>query len=573
MSYDSLQNVPIVAPRKATQDSFYYDLLQVDREKTIKIKIPDIIGTLEVKALFISGLDWVELQKNIAVEKPLYIEPLVPQFVDEKDDIRCRAIIVSKDSKTPKKIILKVNGKETKFEERTVGDHLHISWKAVSGSHQIYVEQGKNMDFVMRVIESPSEEVVLTQEIRLIKPKKAYSIFDEEAISITILPGIKEELNRAISVCSQYQHCCCEQTSAKVAAASLAIMIGDDSSKNKGIEGLVAGEKRLMTLFNGSAFRYYPDSGVRYWYNKIACYRLNKVVKALSSIKLPEDAQRALNSIKVMAEKADRYEEKVRSGDQCESFVPIGSIEEAYYQSKKIDVTVKAKEFLKMQKLEGVIEEACYAVALLAQKVSSMDLAINLANKVSKESKGVSGWFGTNLAMAYMSMIHELTKANVLVPVKEGRIMVDGKEMSIEDAMTKSNISSIQATKNVVLIRVNRLTKLPYDDYKGKVPMVVKLDKDSLRTGDTTKLHVDLPKGYKDGDVVMVMLPDCLSRVVGGAQSKKFELDFRGSNSVSVDLAVTDKTQKPQKWGVVVRNMYDVNRIGCVGLLSVNVPE
>jgi hypothetical protein len=82
------------------------------------------------------------------------------------------------------------------------------------------------------------------------------------------------------------------------------------------------------------------------------------------------------------------------------------------------------------------------------------------------------------------------------------------------------------------------------------------------------KVKID---NYKDGDVLCVALPDCLSMLVAGAKVKKFQLDFKGKKEVQVDLVSHDATQKPQRWAAVVRNMYDGARIGSVGMLQADV--
>ena len=563
--------------RKSTQDSLYCELISVTKEKTIEIKIPDVIGVFDVKAFFVSGLDWIETCSDVRVEKPLYIEPLIPQFVHADDDVYCRAIVINSAPNPWKEcgFHVKVSGKIVKHDETLVGSNYHLRWKAVPGSHEIIANSDGHSDRVIRVVESPSEETVLTQEIRIIKPKKTYSIFDEDAISIAVLPGIEEELKRTITVCIDYQHACCEQTSASIAGAALSIITGDDGSKEKGIRSLISGDARLKQLFNGSAFRYYPHDGVRYWANHVVCQRLMRIDEMLSKQKLPEDAVTSLASIKKMVDVAMRYN-AVSADDGYKAKLEKSPMERIYIGGgkEKVDLATTAKKFLDKE-LAGVdVMEACYCVASLVKTGKQIDLAIDLVNKISKSSQGLSGWFGTELAMAYMSMVHELVRAKILSTDGNPKVTVDEKEVSLKDAIKLQNITSVKASHSAVLLRVNRLTKLSYEDFKGKLPMSIKLNKEQgLRAGDLMTLTVTLSGGYHAGDVLLVMLPDCLSRMIGGVQSKKFELDFAGNNAVMVDLVVHDKTTKPQKWGAVVRNMYDSSRIGCAGLMSVSVSE
>lgn len=568
---ESLANNPSISTRKAVQDNLYCEFITVDKERTIEIKLPDVIGVFDIKAFFVSDqYNWGETSSEVRVEKALYIEPLIPKIAHQDDEVQCRAVIIGADETVKTELI--VNGADlTKFDKTWVGKNLHLRWMAVPGSHEVRVTCKGNSDSVMRVVESPSEETVFTQEIRIVKPKHAYSVFDEDAISMKILPSMQEELNRVVSTTISYQHSCCEQTSACITAAAAAIIFGDDVSKSAGYQSLIAGDRRLREMFNGKAFCYYPGQAVNGWANRMAATRLKRIAPMLSEVSLPEDVASCVKNIASMSEVAVKYEvnEHENTGYYRLADTPMQA---AYFSGKENNIEKEAEKLL--QEKQGFsFEEAAYAVAIMAKSGVCSELLIDLANKTAKTLKGCSGWIGTTVLMAYMSMVYELTKAKIISGDNKAKLLVDNVEMTLEKAIKKTNISEVEAIDSPIMLRVNRLVKVSYEDRKGEVPMTVELTGehgDTFKAGDVVKLKVSLEE-YKTGDVLLVLLPDCLSRIVGGGQSKKFEIDLMGKKEAEVELVAHEKTDRSQRWAAIVRNMYDSDRIGSVGLMTVNV--
>ena len=119
------------------------------------------------------------------------------------------------------------------------------------------------------------------------------------------------------------------------------------------------------------------------------------------------------------------------------------------------------------------------------------------------------------------------------------------------------------------------MSKVRFDDMNAEVPITVDVtDKNGAHTfkaGSKVNLTVTLNKGYRDGDVLCVALPECLNRIIAGTKTKKFQLDFAGKNQMTIELVAGRNTKKPQRWAAVVRNMYDSARLGSVGLMTTNV--
>ncbi len=101
----------------------------------------------------------------------------------------------------------------------------------------------------------------------------------------------------------------------------------------------------------------------------------------------------------------------------------------------------------------------------------------------------------------------------------------------------------------------------------------------NFRIGDPVELQVELTDGYQFGDYLDVCLPDSLSRVFGGGQVKQFAVDFEGNSLVKIPLVTTgasfssDGEPAPHHFSILIRNMYDEERIACPAFLRVNVKE
>ena len=127
------------------------------------------------------------------------------------------------------------------------------------------------------------------------------------------------------------------------------------------------------------------------------------------------------------------------------------------------------------------------------------------------------------------------------------------------------------------MVSVTKLVEESWESFDATVPLRLSLQKDgrpgtSFKAGDALDLKVELEEGYKVGDLVWVCLPDCLSRLVGGGQVKRFSVDFEGLNEVTIPLAATGITRdKAQHFAVCVRNMFEEERVGSPGLLNVRI--
>jgi DNA-binding transcriptional MerR regulator len=572
--------------REMEVDLVYCGLLEVDGEKEIAVKMPDCIGHYDITAFAVSGNDWLEAKTSVVMEKESYFEPMIPQFAHPDDGILCSAVVVRKRGN----YVVSVDGKyltkdEVKVEK--MGRNVRLTWPAVPGVHELYMydeyaegEDG-NIDKVVRVVECPGEETVLGQELRILKAGDRFDLSDDEdALSVKVLPGMQSELKVAVSVCTDFEHYCCEQSSAMVTAACVAAMIGDESGKEKAYQAIIAGEARLRKMFvSGKGFNSYPGRDMVEEWSATAARRTSGLGACISKdAVMPADVRKAVESMVEMGKDAMKAHGKMAL--QVE-----GEMESIYYGRNTRKITKDDIEKV-LNNLSGKMDAwsdyskksegaFCAAALLMANQI---DKGIDVANAVAKAMAGTLGgaMHGSYEALAYMSMVNELQKANVVPASGSGKVRINGeKEVPVTDAIDASDVSSVEAVGSACAIRVTKLSRIKFDDVKTGVGIEVdvkgKHGAKTFKPGMPVKMKVSISDGYQMGDVLCVALPDCLSRIIGGTKAKKFQIDFGGKSEIEVDLVAGRATMKPQRWAAVVRNMYDGARIGSVGLLMADV--
>lgn len=568
----------IETPKKAVAremivDLIFSGLVEVDREKSLSIKLPDCVGDYDITAFAVNEGDWSEAQHDLAVTKDAYIEPMIPQYAHPEDEIT--AIAIGVRGPKVKKYNVTIDGKGVGSLAIQEGENVRVSWAAKPGVHEVTMldEKDNELDKVIRIVECPGEETVLGQETRILKKGESYDLSsDEDALSVKVLPGLEGELKVAVHVCSSFEHYCCEQTSSMIVAACVAAMVGEDSVKEKAYQSIVAGEARLKKMHvKGVGFNSYPgQSMVKEW--STAAARRTANLGAVLSDSMPADVRKAAESIVSMGK--DSLKAHGADASKLE-----GAMEAIYYKNSR--ASIKKDDIEKvLADMDGggyyqSKSEASYCAAVLVRD-GNLEDGIKVTNAVSKKMAGaLSGaMHGSYETLAYMHLVHELQKSDVVPNTGSGKVKVNGKVQSIDQAIGTKDVTNVEATNSAIAVKITRINRIRFDEYKSGVKMEIEVQgkngSKTLKSGDPLKLIVKNTSGYKSGDVLCVALPECLSRIVAGAKTKKFQIDFAGKNQVEVEL-VAGAVAKPQRWAAVVRNMYDTARIGSVGLLTAKV--
>lgn len=563
---------PVVAPsaREMDSDLIYTGLVEVDGKKptTLKIKLPDSIGLFDITAFAVSDGDWTETRLDFAIDKGMYISPLIPAYAHPEDEVLCRAYIVRPTADAM--ISVRIDGKPVKFDiDKTNPEIFLAKWIALPGVHEVVVIGKKASDKIIRVIECPGEESVLAQELRILKQGETFDIgSDENALSLMVVPGMDAELKTTINVVACFEHYCCEQTSAIVMASALACVTGDDSAREKSFESIIKGGNRLKSMYQkGKGFSSYPGQSINAEWSTAAARRVSKIGLVLENANLPEDVQKSVDLMSEMGEDVLKHATFNRA-----------PMENAYYSGEAIadedaDSAVEALTGAGQWDYTRKSEAAFCGAALI--KAKRIDKGIKVANAVNKVMAGTMGgaMHGSYESLAYLHMIAELKTAGVVSGAKGTEIKVNGKKTTLEKAMNAKDVMKVEAVEGACAVKITRLERIKFDEVKTGMQMSIDfgtLNDKPVPSNSVFGMTVKIDQ-YKDGDVLCVALPDCYSRIIAGCKVKKFQLDFQGKTELNVELVAHDATAKPQRFAAIVRNMYDGARIGSVGLLAAAV--
>jgi len=493
---------------------------------------------------------------------------MIPGVAHPDDGVKARAALVGLPEDAT--IAVVVNGEKAKYETQKRGKVTFLEWDAVPGVHDVSFLSKEGCDRIVRVVEAPGSETVLSEELRILTPGERYDV-EDGVLRARVMPGMQEEVKKAISVCAEYSHSCCEQTSAKIVAAMLGLQIGNDGDKDKANESIVKGYARMKSMYvEGKGFSSYPGTQIYENWSYTAANRLSRLSEEVLGIS--QSARDSILKLKEMGQKVLGFH-----GPQGTE----GPMESGYYQSKTPSET-EARDILDQLQRENrwnirVVSEAAFCSASMIRANANLRCAIEIANEVCRKIGPSLGgaMHGTCEALAYMSMVSELRRAGVVSGADSGAtVKVDGEEKLLTDAINGEINESVEATSAIALQLV-RLEKINLDEHKSKLPFTLKLtDRDGgneIRPNRPLKLEVSLKDKSQNGDVLCVSLPPCVSRFMGGAMVKKFQVDFAGKDNLEIELVTHGATEKPQHWAAIVRNMYDGSRIGSVGVLKIRV--
>jgi hypothetical protein len=210
-----------------------------------------------------------------------------------------------------------------------------------------------------------------------------------------------------------------------------------------------------------------------------------------------------------------------------------------------------------------------------------MSEALKMTNAVVAALGEGGRLYSTVDSVAAVALMTELSRANIVGV--DGSVEADTRTGRTQEiAASGAELESVRAIQGVAAVEVSRELEEDWNALRGDVTMRVWIEKNGrpvrdVATLDAVDLRVQLTGGYKAGDLAWVCLPDALSRIVGGGQIKRFSVDFKGQNELTVPLAVTgitvDRTGQPgrQRFAVAVRNMFEEERGTASGPLEVAV--
>ena len=575
---------------------------------TIAVRLGGDFADYLIEAFVIAGADWAPIEARFRAQKEVFVSLDVPAFVHPHDGAIGRVHVGARSEGA--RVRVTRDGAEVPlvFDGRTLdpgaplpglaGGRAELSFVAGPGLWEAVIEDPSGArDSISRDVEIPGKIRRIARTVRFLQPGESVSRDQDAAvIGLRVLPGLDKPFRALVDATADYGHACCEQTAAKMLAASAMYALAEDPERRGRAEAiLIAGVRREETMWlRGRGFKMYPESSSQpdsYW-GPLAARHLWSVglLRDLRGPAAPGHAlAKAIGEALAMANDASRA--------YALSWPPTTprTCEEAYAticfgpESARASAITLVKHLAAQSNAlsaGGAVRmraESAYASAALlrAGGPSSRALALSLANTVIGCLGENGRLYSTVDSVAAIALMVELRAAQIVGGA--GTASIDGARLSLREALDHAGeIREVRAIEGVTAVEVARVVEEDWEQFNAKLPLRVAIEKNG---GPTRRLDalaavdlvVKIETGYVPGDLCWVCLPDALSRVVGGGQVKRFSVDFKGRDEVRIPLAATGITvsregkEAPAHFAVCVRNMFEEERGGNPGALSVTV--
>lgn len=586
--------------------------LDAEGKATVPVKLGDGMGSLAVEVFSVTREDWAVARAELLVTKPVFGELVLPRFVAAGD--HAEGVLHVRVASGEATVTVRREGKPVRlFCTNESGEQLTLTapgqvvrFSAQAGRYQAEVRGESLVDRAEGKVEEPGKLVWLQQALRMLSPGERVDLEQEPGgLALKVLPSIDKTFDRMVGGLRSYAHCCCEQTSAVLLAATAAWLTAKDEDTKR------SAAAHMRACIAREESMYLPGKGFKGWPEyppEVFTYSPGATLNLLQM-----DMVKAFPMDKELAKSVDRCLEMARDAAKAHGIDPAPpspkSAREAYGRfSKFTQDREKMAAFIRERiepwekQLKAILkfelpalrtesyhhtpamiraETAFGAAALIEAGGEHLPHGLALANTVLGAVQENGSLYSTLDSVAAITLLAALRNARIAVG-PEGKIRVDGQDTTLAQAVTRTGIRLVEAVEGSVQVQVDRIVEEDYTAINEGVKARVALMRSGravgvLAPGDSVDLVITLESGYQAGDLVHVFLPDALSWVHGGGQVKRFSLDLVGQNEIRVPLAATgltlDSSGGPgrQRFAVAVRNMYDEKRGKGFGDLEVSV--
>ncbi len=572
-------------------------------------RAPEDIIILNLLVQAVAGCEAVVIEKKVEVTKPLFAKFDVAPFVSPGDVAKGSVTVGCKTGQFSIRLFYNdkpvtiwrkpphsLSGKDalepmadgTLFSE----NRETFLFPLQPGTYRVGVADSEHQDVAEAQVTEPGTFSRTVKELRVLLPGERIEK-GSDTLSLAVQPGIENALKVCVHVSADYSHACCQQTAAKIEAASVLFLGGNPDDRRKAEDIILAGiEREKMMFVSDRGFQSYPGRGdAGGWLSQAATRHLLAALGPLSRCNLSPGLSAACKEGLGMAKDAARAHKLAfppatvhTCKDAYEAVVHGGK--ERHHEAVQCVASMlePAGSFSAVKDRSGKVAqraETAYAAAVLFLCRSSLECAVKAANFVCAQFTSDGGLYSTEDNAAAIAMLSAMKEVGV---VETGgsvtTILVNGKEMVLGDALKCNDVQVVEVPsggKGVVAVQVVKNLAEDWNTFQSGVPVAVTLLQDNkvvqkVHPQKPVSLVVSLTKGYQLGDLVQVCLPPSLSFVVGGVGAKQTALDFEGQDELVIPLAVTGPISSgSQTLAVVVRNMFKEERAGSPGPVKVTI--
>ncbi len=571
----------------------FYGIVAVHEQREITVPLGDALSTLTVEAFALSEGDWAGVRTAVVVDQPVRIDLELPHAVYSQDKVSARLRAATAVGNA--RITLSCDGKPVPLYWSETGDVVEdtplptpatLEFQVMPGTYLARVEDlstGESDSVEMRV-ESPGCLRSYSRGVSSLQAGDELDLGTAEALSLRVLPALEEPFEALLKTTAGYAHLCCEQTAAKILAATFMYLTSTEvSTKTQAEEIILAGiarERQMLRPRKG--FSMYPGRRrVSEFYSRLAVRylwsldRLEQVASVSPSLRKAVAEGLAMADTAARAHGMERWPQRLQHMEDAYAAATAGGDANAVrvFIDAHVDFSGPVAQLRRQQHAVADRALLAYAAASLIA-LGDWRRGIPLANQVTRQFNQQGALYSTVDSVAAIVLMIQLQASGL---VSGGaQVRVNGREMTaLEAAGLGVPQESVQVLEGVVPVEIIRIVEEDWGAFTAAFPLKVDFrdDRDrpkkSFSSGDKADLRVRLGEGYELGDLLHVVLPAGLSWLQGGGKVKRFTLDFAGKDELRVPLVVTSEIDGKQHFAVCVRNMFEEERASSPGLLFI----
>ena len=617
----------------------YNNIVHVQGEAQIEVQLGDSMTrySIEAFALDRETLDWQRAATALEATQAVYGELTVSPFVMAGDPVlghldvgaasgRAHVEVRLDDAPLP---LFDAAGRSLPADEPIAsGSVVRFPVRPGVLTASVRDAQSGEADVSERYITEPGKLRHIMRRLRLLTPGDEVTLQSSpDLLELRPMPGLERPFQFFVEGAAKYPFGCIEQTSMKLVAMYTGYITNAENSEaaHDYEAAIFAWYKRLQSMYlPRKGFCFYPpqEGGAR----QPDTHYAPRGVKHL--LNLP-DGKRSGIRHKALSELLDNIHAMVKEAAAYYKIAnPPTNIQDCHDAYKVMvsdasqDAKARAAAFVRsrLKEHDGQVyvqvpndqpsyrlwgravstrEETAYAAAALLAGKEPADLpqAIAATNYLTSQLNEEGRLYSTVDTAACLALLIALRDAGVIVGGEAGRVAVNGEEMSLVSALAyDGKVEALRCLEGVVAVQMTSTVVEDWKEFQSSLSVDVALERKGhsqkrFKVGDDLELVIRVP-GYEPGMIAHVCLPDALARVVGGAQVKRFSLDFCEKDVLRVPLAAVGVTQLPneesqsiltrwlkpgknssnvQHWAVIVRNMFKEEQVGNPGLLEVSV--
>jgi hypothetical protein len=568
---------------------------------TVPVTLGDAMGTMVVEAFAAHRAHHAAAQTEILVSREVFGELVLPRFVAAGDHAEGRLYVRLREGHA--QVEVRHDGVVVVTKTLSApGDT--VAFPASAGDWEAVV-RGAVVDRSRGRVDRPGKLVWLQCATRILSAGEAIARGDVDgALSLRVMPSLEESLQGMIGGLRSYAHCCCEQTSSVLLAASAAwLTAGDAAVRQDAVDHIRSCVDRMASMhLPGKGFKGWPSYPPEVFvYSPGATLNLLQL-EMFDGLDMPPLLREALDRASAMARDAaaahqldpapaepksareayGRFSKFVADRQRMAAFIRdrIEPWDKEMMAILKFELPAMSTETYRRSPAMIRCETAFGAAALLSTGSTTLvKQGLSLANTVLGAVQENGSLYSTLDSVAAITMLTTMIREGL---GGGGRCRIGGESLSIGEAAQLGAVEAVEVLEGTAQIEIQRLISEDYTALQQGIKAAVWLEKDRRRVkqvapGDDLEIVINIQSGYQAGDLVHVFLPDALSWVHGGGQVKKFSIDLEGQDTLRVPLAATGVTldatgqKAPQHFAVCIRNMYDEERGAGFGDLSVVV--